>query len=642
MSGRAPRAPAIAAWLRRGLAVAGGLGVAAGVPIEPLAGCSSAVVRTLGSISVAALAFAALVDSAPERSRSILARADAALRRHWPVFVPPLAFLLLPPAVSSVRPIVAGASFLLAARPARPGLEIPVAAGARPLWPAALLVTAACICAAYVLVGRTVAWNTDNDPAYYFGVARHLVTARRFEEPIVWHFLLKPPAVTHVPFDYWTGLPALALVPFFFLFGPTHHVAGAVMGLVSGLSIVGFAYLVAVAAPLRSRSIQLISLLLFAFAPALMRFRFDVETVTFVHLWTIAALICLVRERWEAVVLVSFLIFLSRSESVVSTAILWAAAALGAARTGDARRARRVLATALTCAAAYVAACFAMFHAPVPPGTFLGVHLADYGSLYRWNEAAPPTWTLAEHLTPAYLAARVEVALSALQQTVFFPNYPVWLALLLIRGCRPSRRDAGLEAVTWILLFGGAAAVTFLNPTVYSPWRSPHALLPVFALGGGLAADALLAATPERLPLRLGRRLFSLAMLRPALVLLLALAMLWPLRLSMAAGTPFAFGPDIAALDTILDGRTTMSQVPWSVMADTHSPAVSLPIDGEAAIEAAARRYGVRWLLLINGDCGDASRDVCHQLAAGTRRNIGGLTATWRWQKGEMILFELQ
>jgi hypothetical protein len=461
------------------------------------------------------------------------------------------------------------------------------------------------------------------------------VTAHRFDEPIVWHFLVRPPAVTHPPFDYWAALPALSLVPFFFLFGPTHQVAGAVMGLVSGLSIVGFAYLVAVAAPFRSRLIQLIALLLFAFAPALMRFRFDVETVTFVHLWTVAALICLARGRWEAAVVMSFLIFLSRSEALVSTAILWVAAGAGAARCGDARRVRRAVAAALSCAAAYVAACLVLFHAPVPPGTLLGVHLTEYGSLYRWTEASPATWTLANHLRPEYLAGRVEVAVSTLLQTGFFANYPVWLALLLIRGCRRSQGGAGIEAVTWTLLFGGAAAVTFLNPTVFSPWRSPHALLPVFALGGGLAADALLAATPER-------RRFGVAIVRPSLLLLLAVAMLWPLKLSMAAGNGLSFAPDVAGLDAMLDGKTTMSQVPWSVLADTHSPAVSLPIDGEAAIEAVARRYGVQWLLLINDECGEASRDVCRELAAGTRRNIGGLSATRRWQHGAASLFQLQ
>jgi hypothetical protein len=154
------------------MAVAGGVGAATGVAVEPLAGCSPALVRTLAAISVGALVLAALVDSAPDPSQSLLTRADAALRRHWPVFVPPLAFLLLPPRLCPARPIIAAASFVVAAwstRAAPAPLVSLATARARPLWPAALLVTATCIGVAYVLVGRTVAWNTDNDPAYYFG-----------------------------------------------------------------------------------------------------------------------------------------------------------------------------------------------------------------------------------------------------------------------------------------------------------------------------------------------------------------------------------------------------------------------------------------------------------------------------------------
>src|SRR4029077_14432846 len=83
--------------------------------------------------------------------------------------------------------------------------------------------------------------------------------------------------------------------------------------------------------------------------------------------------------------------------------------------------------------------------------------------------------------------------------------------------------------------------------------------------------------------------------------LLLAFAMLRPLPFTLELGAPpLPFEADLAALDASLDGGTTMSTRPWSVIAETHSPAVYLPENGEAAMEAVLRKYNVRWLLLLN------------------------------------------
>jgi hypothetical protein len=117
--------------------------------------------------------------------------------------------------------------------------------------------------------------------------------------------------------------------------------------------------------------------------------------------------------------------------------------------------------------------------------------------------------------------------------------------------------------------------------------------------------------------------------------------MIHPLRMSLAPGTPLPFGPDMAALDATLAGGTTMSPRPWSVIAETRSPAVYVPENGEAAIEAVLRRYKVRWLLLVGDECLGESQAICRQLLSGERQKVGGATITKRLARGDLTLFDV-
>src|SRR5262249_39910485 len=115
------------------------------------------------------------------------------------------------------------------------------------------LLFCACTTLWYVVVALDTHGNSDNDSAYYFGVARHIARTGRFEEPIVWHFLSHAPGLPHAPFDYWQGLAALVLVPALWLFGPTVKVALIVVALIDGIGLALLWYLIAIAAPIRYR-----------------------------------------------------------------------------------------------------------------------------------------------------------------------------------------------------------------------------------------------------------------------------------------------------------------------------------------------------------------------------------------------------
>ena len=621
------------AFARHAIVVCGVLGAAKGMPPDDLPGAPHALTFALKLISLGALATAVLI----ERSDGV--------SRYWTTFLPPVVFIFFSAAggvAQQARLPVMVASAALAVWGARRSSDEdgPQAATLSP-WSGALLVTATCLCIAYVVVGTTATGSTDNDPAYYYGVARHIILSHRYEEPIVWHFLVKPPHLLHRPFDYWSGLASISLLPFFWLFGTTHRVAGAAMGLVSGLSVIAFAYLIGVAAPLRSRVVQVVSLLLFAFSPALMRFRFDVETIPFVHLWMILSLIALARRCPEWAVVFAFVMFWSRSEDVVLAALISAVALIVAAgESAPRRRIGQTLLSGAICGGVYVLYHLWMFGTPLPAGTAVGSGLTDYMALYRWTDVPPATWTLKERLLPEYLAGRARVALSNLQELTYFVNYPVWLALLLVRGWCWPRDRSNVEGISWLLLLGGALAISLANPTMFAWQRSLHALLPVFVLAGAYGAEAIFEALahvprfrfPPAAPAWLVRHL-------PAF--LLAVVMIRPLKMSLEPGAPLAFGADMATLDATLSGGITMSPRPWSVIAETRSPSIYVPENGEAAIDGALRRYQVRWLLLVGDECLGESQAICRGLMSGTRDKIGGATLTKRVTRGDLTLFDV-
>ena len=83
------------------------------------------------------------------------------------------------------------------------------------------------------------------------------------------------------------------------------------------------------------------------------------------------------------------------------------------------------------------------------------------------------------------------------------------------------------------------------------------------------------------------------------------------------------------------------------MIAYTRSPAVSIPINGEAAIEAVLRRYGIRWLLLTPRPVPrsifqhEPSDRPLVEIYDGQRRSIGSLGLTYSGEFASLRLFRV-
>lgn len=492
----------------------------------------------------------------------------------------------------------------------------------------------------FVRVGLALGGSTSNDAAYYYGVARHIAQAHRYEESIVWHFLVKPPALLHRPYDYWHGLVSLTFVPIFAVFGASYRVAGAAMGVVSGASVLAFTHLVTSVTPLRNVVVRVAAILLFGLSPALMIYRFDVETIPFVHLWMLLSLVALGRKRYPLAAGLACLAFLSRADAIILTAILCGAALLapGASPQRDVRR--RVALVGGLMAAAYVGYHLVMFRAPAPPGALIGSGLADGLALYRWEDT-PATLTLGQRLSPTFLWGKAQLAYYTVREVVYVPNGTLWLGLGLTLGLARWRRLGLVEGTAWLLLFAGAPLISCASPAVFARHRTLHTLLPAVVLAGAYAADAWLDRIRDFVGART-RNPWAPRVVVAVPAIALAVFMIAPLNPRIEPPKPPEFAAEIAALDPLLGGEPVMTQTPWYVAAYTHSPAVFVGEVSEAVMEQIVRRYRVRWLVLLRGGCSGPAKDVCEGLLSKGVRTLGTLRLTEKASNQTLLVLRVE
>lgn len=642
---RSPRA--WAPWL---VAVAGWLGAATYVVRTlSLSVLPRAAQIALIGIGAASFVFGALSTAAAESvgDTTLLSRLGAEIAsgvaRAYPAAAP-LAFLPFT-LESTASGEVALSLALLAAVVLEVRAKQAAGAPARPriAWRAALLAATLCFSVIYLALGARAHGNWDNDGAYYFGVAKHIAVTHRLEEPLVWHFLSPPEAIPHRPFDYWGGLTSLLLVPPLVVFGATYRVAAITMAVLSSVSLLFFWRLLCFEIRLRQPLLEAMALVIFAFTPWLPVARIDTESIVPFQVLVLAALLLYAHDQLEWCVAASFASILARTEGVLLCSMLWAACALraGALPSYAARRARvRLALTGAACVGAYSAYHFAVFGAPFPPGVSAVGSLARYSDIYAYGTRDVGPGLLAR-LWAEPFGVTIERTITQVRAVKLVARQDFWLALALVPGVGLFRSRPRVESLVWVLFFGGALALVAISPPAtfsVGAQRSLAGLAPLAAVCGALGADAILA----RIGGAFRRRTVVSGILIGAVLVGVAHVMITPLDVYKPDARPRA-DEDFSTLSPLLSGEPVASNNPWQIVAMTDSPAVSIPENGEQAMETVFRRYGVRWLVVgANHGWMHESRPVIDELLSGRRTRIGRLSVVRQTTPSRWPVFRVQ
>jgi hypothetical protein len=410
-------------------------------------------------------------------------------------------------------------------------------------------------------------------------------------------------------------------------------------GLLSAASLVLFWHLVTGPLAPRAPVAQLVALLVFALSPGMAVLRFDTESVVPAQLLLCAALWALGARRERAALLLALLLPLARGDGWVSCAILCFAAWRQAS---EASRARAVVLAGIGGVAALLGLDLLTQRALLPPAAGFVPFLSSYDRLFSYETPSPARdvagWLAAR--TFDQFTERAWAAFDALRHARLVAHDGAWFAIYLLALVTTRRRNVPGHVVCWALLLGGAAFVSWASPIVFAEWRTLHPFLPVVVLTGTFAFDDVLAAG-ARWAAAAGNR-----PLRGAVVGGVVFALVGPLAADSHlygdrdAG-PVALTSALAARNATLAGRPVAARRPWFVIAETDSPAISIPSNGEAAIVEALTHYEVAWLVLTDEGCAGASKDVCATIRDGKTTRLGRLSLSRVSDEDGVALFSV-
>jgi 4-amino-4-deoxy-L-arabinose transferase-like glycosyltransferase len=480
----------------------------------------------------------------------------------------------------------------------------------RPMTPIALFAVAL---AGRVLVGGLFGEPAYPDSYYYVNVARELAAGNGLQVGYIWNFVDvggRLPSDPQLPIPanaHWMPLAVLVQVPFIWLLGPV-PLASALPFWLIGATAAPLAYAIGIDAGLERR-VALTAGLLTAIPAGLLPFMAQPDN--FGLYMTLGALALWLSARtWRgdrrALVLGGFVVglaTLARNDGLL-LAIPLAAAAAVAFRRSSARRPQAL-------AAAASAALFVLTLGPwlarqlvvfgsLSPSAASGriLWLSDYDQLWSIGELPTPDSLLAGGLAPL-LASRLDGLAWAVGIFALLPLAGVLLPLALW-GAWQRRRDAAFTPffVYAALLFGANALLfavhvphgTFLHSVVA---LLPHTFLLV-ALGIGRAVEWAAARRPNW-SAPAATRVFS------AGAVALALAVAAQQTAVTVAGWRASQQPRVelaGAIAALPPGEPLMAADPGAYNYRFGRPGIVTPNDPLSVVEAAARAYGVRWLVL--------------------------------------------
>lgn len=478
----------------------------------------------------------------------------------------------------------------------------------------------------YLIIGSRTTEITQNDGAYYYGVARHMALTGRFEEPIVWHFLHQPERIVHPPFDYWGCMTSLLLVVPLMVFGAVPETAFLTMSSISAAALVAFWYLVCLALPLRYRITQILAVVLFAGSPTMMEYRFQPESITVAQLFIILALIAFCRGRSVLAILSAFCILLTRADGAILFALVVSFILVGDlwSRDGRWRRLQTDAGAALACIGVYVSWSFVSFGTLAPPGAQGLPRLDDYRQVLHFGVTHTPSlndtlerfdW---DHLVPRFHLARLSL------HGIPFTPLPYWWLLLAVVGGINLLRGRARESLIWMLCFVGFVGLVCVAGPGINFSRAPNVFTPLMILSGALGVDAILELRDAKIwRTQLAWAYIPVSVAVTALCAILVVKLPWP-GVVPRVGEPTS--QDVIQLDPIIVGEPVASNVPWYMIAYTRSPTVSIPSNGEAEIAHVLERYGVRWVVIFPSRptwARQSSDTAMREVLSGRKSNLG-------------------
>lgn len=457
----------------------------------------------------------------------------------------------------------------------------------------ASLVVVAWGCALLLATGAATEQLADNDGAYYFGVARHIVTTGRFEEPIVWHFVDPPPQLVHPPFDCWGPMTVMVLLLPLFVFGATPSTAILTMTVVSCLTLVAFWYLVTVALRLRHFASRFAAVVLFTLAPVGAVYRSQPESPVLVHLLVLSSLIVFARRRFVTASVLAALLVVTRSDGIFLAVVVGVLVGVAAFRRSPRDGARVVLALTV-CLASYLGWSLVSFGTLSPPAVGAFPFLSDYALIYHYGAVIDRTpEVLLARIDWGSLAGRAGVAIEGLRRNTFVIGQDAWLLLGTAGGL--NAQGGPTRPLIWLLFFVSYPLHVWLSGVTFATWRAPVGYLPLLVLVGAMALDRLLTMVAGwgrlRSPLVRG-------LTRSATVFALAMPFLFSARFVGHRDEPAREDQRrfFEGVDGLVQGSPIGSNFPWQAIAFTRSPAVSLPANGLDALAAIVERYRVPFI----------------------------------------------
>ncbi|MDE3090870.1 MAG: glycosyltransferase family 39 protein, partial [Chloroflexota bacterium] len=467
------------------------------------------------------------------------------------------------------------------------------------------------------------------DASYALHVAENLARGRGFTEDVLWNYLDNPAGLPHPSNLYWMPLPSILIAPFFALLGVSYRVAQIPFIVLSALLPLFAFYL--------SRKIFVrddyawAAAIFTAFSGFYTIYWVSPDNFTPFALTASVSLYVMARgiETGAARYLFAAGILIGLSHLArADGALLLAVAPLAVLMHRPTRTFRAVGLFTVYCLLGYLLVMSPWFArnyiavgTPYPGAGTKTLWLTNYNELFHY----------ADDLTPArYLASGIDSILSSKALAagrnlliITFGDLQVFLVPVVMIGLwQLRRRIEMLPFFIYAALLYAVMTIVFTFPS----WRgsllhSAAALLPFFAVAAPPGIDATVRWVARR---RLtwdaaqASRFFIIGFC--ALGIFLALLLyslgvfgpqggdtpLWNLRDSQYVEIARWLDQNARAEDSV------MVSDPPSFYNSSHRSAIMFPTDNVATIFAAARRYGVRYLIL-ESDHPDSLADLYNQ-----------------------------